>query len=338
MDEHQANGNDTWHLAPTDDTPPHKPRIKWNALALACIVLGILLFCAGWLSGSRGGRIYFRNGITIVTHEEMAENARAVDLTFANTFSEITVDSGSGRVVLVPTQDARISVVRPYARQIDINENGATLEISARSGNHIGLFNFGLSSHGFARNRGDRTLFLDLNFDFANFTLRNISNELRVYVPASVNEINVRTYSGSINMEDINTNSLNLRASSGRINLTGGTHSNVRMQTSSGSINGNAYFTGDIYARASSGRVSIQDNSTSHSNVNNGIRLGASSGSVTFSTRAPINDFSYSISVSSGSMRVDGSRISGRSTSGGAGRVPINVSTSSGSANLNFNQ
>ena len=94
-------------------------------------------------------------------------------------------------------------------------------------------------------------------------------------------------------------------------------------------------FAGDIYARSTSGSVRIEDHNTSHRDTSS-IQLHATSGSVNFDTRAPISDFRYELSVSSGSMRVDGSRLDGRSANGGTGNTLINARSTSGSIRLNF--
>jgi len=345
MDEHILHDNDNWPVTP----PPEdrrKPRIKWTSIAVFFIIIGAGLFSAGWVSGSRGGRIYFSNGLTIVPHTQELAPPHALDLSSSSNINAITVTSASNGVVFVSSPDTAPRVIHPDSRYVNVSEADGRLHVDVRSANNINILGINagrtrianFDSPGVTWHRTSATPFLDFNFDIANFLSSNVTNTVRIYVPDAVNEIEARSASGSIRMDGISTSSLTLQASSGRVTVEGGTHGNSRLQSASGSINGNAHFAGDLYARSSSGSINIQDRSISHRLVDNGIQLRSSSGSINFSTQAPISNFNYSISVSSGSIRVDDSRISGRRASGGNGAVPIDASASSGSIRLDFGQ
>jgi len=327
--------------------PPRRPK-PWGRLALFMIVLGVFLFAVGWISGSRGGRVYFDRGIRVVSIPQEAQG-QAMDMNFSNRVNSISVNTISDGIVFIPTSDAAPRITYSDNSRVSINEADGRLEINVRAVNSINIVGgnvtrstrwqfMGFGRQGVSWNRANNTRFLDFDFDFANFSFSNISGAIRIYVPSTVHTIEARTTSGSIRMDDIDTSLLNLRSTSGRVTVEGGTHENSHLQSTSGSVNGDATFAGDLYARSTSGSVNIQDNSTSHRHVagSSGIQLRSTSGSVNFSTRAPVSDFRYSLSSTSGSMRVDGSRLSGRSNSGGSGAVPINASSTSGSVRLDF--
>jgi len=320
----------------------------WGKLAVFFILLGACLFGLGWLSGSRGGRVYFSGGVRVISHSQVVEEhgEQAMDMIFGSHINAITANTVSNGIVFIPTSGNEIRVTYANHREVSVNEVDGRLHVDVRIANSTTTFggivtrrqflNFG--RQGVSWNRVNDTRFLEFNFDFANFSVT--SNAVRIYVPSSVLDIEARSVSGSVRIDGVNTTNLNLQTTSGRVTVEGGTHENSHLRSTSGSVNANAYFAGDLYARSTSGSVNITDRSTLHRHVagSEGIRLRSTSGSVNFSTRAEISDFRYNVSVVSGSMRVDGSRVSGRRASGGSGAVPLDVSTTSGSVRVSFGQ
>ena len=384
MDELRPHDNNGTTTITWDDSHDHKPRRPWGRISVFLIILGAILFGAGWASGARGGRIYFENGLRVETAPLEEMTASALNLTFSSNFHTINVNSTSDRVQIVPTSDATPRVTSSDDRRVTISESGGTLNIHSRATggtrlvngvsvrwNRIGLMDIG--NLGVSWNRVNNTSFLDFNFDFSNFSFSNLGNTIRVYVPSAVTHIDARSTSGSVSMEGVSTTQLSLHSTSGSVNVDGGTHGNThlqstsgsvrmqdastthlnmrstsgsvsvnggihesaRLQSTSGSVRANGHFTGDIYARSTSGGVNIQDYNTSHRNTGS-IELRSTSGSVRFQTRAPITDFRYDLSVSSGSMRIDGSRLDGRRASGGSGNTSLSARTTSGSIHLDF--
>ena len=339
MDVHNNNG-----LPPEDTvispTPLPKRRMPWTGVAVVLIVLGIGLFAIGWLSGSRGGRIYFNRGIRVETstREEFASGSG--DLTFANNFDAVVINASSHAIRVYHTNEPTVRVVTLPGLRSNISEQGSVLNVDVRTsfvggGQRIQFMGLG-GGRGVTWNRNGRDAYLSFDFDFS--TPRNMFGGIRVYVPNSVNDIYARTSSGSVRINDISTTQLRAQTNSGRVEVNGGTHQNVHLQSTSGSVRGDAHFAGGLYARTTSGSVQIND-SNAAARTSGEIQLRSTSGSVNFSTRAPINNFSYRMSVTSGSMRVDGSRISGRSATGGAsGGTPLNASTTSGGVRLEFSQ
>jgi len=335
------------HASPSfpEDTPYKRRGFPWIKVAILCILIGAGLFAAGWASGSRGGRIYFDRGIRVVSAAAQ-DMSGSTDISFDRNIHTITANSTSCDIRIVPGDVPR--VVSNNIRA-NVRESGGRLYIDARQGNTLNAAGvsinrrninlIGIGTHGVTWSRTDGRAHLDFDFDFTNFSFRNMSNAITIYVPDTVNNINAASTSGSVHMDGISTTELYLRSTSGGVTVEGGTHENTRLRSTSGRVRASAYIAGDLYARSTSGGVAVQDYSTSHRNVGgNGIQLRSTSGSVNFSTRAPISDFNYSLSVTSGGMRVDGNSISGRNASGGNGPVRINASSTSGGVRLNFSE
>jgi len=332
------------------DSPYDKPRKPWGRIALFLIILGAVLFAAGWLSGSRGGRVYFENGIRIATYplETHETSATAANLTFGSNIHTVTVNTTSCAIRIVPTSSDTVQVVSIDSRRVTVDETDGRLYVRARHTGGMQVVNgvnvnirrgslFSVGTLGVSWNRTNDARFLDFNFDPSSFSFANFNNTIRVYVPDRVQYIEARSTSGSVRLENVSTRRLNLRSTSGSVGVEGGTHENASLQSTSGSVRANGYIVGDIYARSTSGSVNIQDYSTSHRNTN-AIQLRSTSGSVRFETRAPLTDFRYDLTVTSGSMRVDGRRIDGRRTSGGNGTTPITARSTSGSVQLYFSR
>jgi len=316
--------------------------MPWGLASIVLIILGVVLFAAGWATGSRGGRVYFDRGIRVVSHSQDDTSQERVDLNFSNRFTSIQATAGSRNITFVPTNEPNVRVTSNYRRDLETSEQGGRLYVNARSQTNINFMGsnrrwsfMSFGSQGISWNRVDGTNFLDFNFDFNNFSLSSLNDTIRIYVPSGVNDIYGRVNSGNVHAYNINTTELSLRANSGRVSVEGGTHTNAHLQTTSGTVRGDAFFS-DLYARTTSGNVNITDRSTSHNSPQGGIQLRATSGNVNFTTNAPISHFRYNLSISSGNMRVDGNRYSGRRTSGGNGATQIDASTTSGNVRLDF--
>jgi len=336
MDDFTPIPNNQEILKTLDGPPPVRRRINWTTLAIICILLGAGLFVAGWLSGSRGGRIYFDNGVNVVAYQRGERSWGETESTnITGRFTAISVEASSAAIEFVPTTANSPQVVAPNHFDVSYSQNGGNLSITITNTTNFTLI--GGASWG-------RNGFSILDFNFSGNPFTSGSNTVRVYVPASVTDITARTSSGRIQLDGVSTNQLDLRASSGRLAVNGGNHRNTTLQTTSGSIRVEAHLLGNIEARASSGSININDLNTSHANRadNMQIHLRTSSGSIRFNTRLAYEDFLYGASVSSGSIRIDDGRIrGGRNIQGGTsgnGNATIIASASSGSIRLNFGQ
>ena len=335
MDEQrQFNGHE-----PDDIYHAPRKRVPWGGVAVALIILGAALFGIGWLSGARGGRIYFDRGIRVETGAREDWPQTGHDLNFGNNFDSLVVSASSRSIRILPSNTGNVRVTVPPDLRPQISEQGGTLTIDTRAAvgrRRIYFMTFG-GNRGVTWNRHDGRAYLNFDFDFTNPRHIFATGGIRVYVPDSVSDIYARTSSGSVRIYDVNTANLRMQTSSGSVHVNGGRHYRAHLQSSSGSVRGRGYFMDDLYARTSSGRVEIHDLSSRRTGGET-IRLHSSSGSVRYYARAPLGDFSYRVSVTSGSIRVDDTRISGRNATGGTGGTQINASTTSGGVRLNFGQ
>jgi len=326
---------------------PRSRRVAWPVIAVALIILGICLFAAGWFSGSRGGQIYFERGIRVETNAPEDQGLGGGEFRFDN-INSVAINTASRNVHFIPTSQTYVRVVIPAGVRQDITEANGVLTINGRtnlstSGNNarwrrVQFLGFG-GNRGITWNRfsDDYTsnVFMDFNFDFSRSPFSG--GAIRIYVPGSMYNIYARSTTGNIRIGDIDTEHLHAQATTGRVSVDGGTHTNSHLQTTTGSINAEAYF-GNLIAQATTGRVRIQDYTLHRSAGTGGIEIRTTTGSIHFGTHAPADDFRYNVSVTTGSMRVDDNRISGRNTAGGSGGTLVNLSATTGSVRLNFSQ
>jgi len=320
--------------------PPKRTPKNWGRIAVKLIIIGLLLFAVGWATGARGGRVYLfgPGGFSIVANHTSSDTTlpSAINLTAENVVHSLTVNASSGSIQLYATDSDRLQVAGSR-RGITINEDSGHFYLDARNTTtHIGIIggnNLGVNIVRGREHGHNQYTAIEFNFDRRNFT-RQIGSGVRIYVPSSVQNIYAHTRSGSVLISDISTNQLHLQTRSGSVRLEGGTHANTHLETSSGGIRANGRFTGDITANTRSGSVRVYDYNSSQ--VNNTVRLYARSGGVRYYSSAPRSNFSYNLSVRSGSMRIDNNRLSGRDYSGGSGNSEVIATTRSGSIQLNF--
>ena len=341
MDDRQYNNDGFPNDPAQDDFGPvpsymeRRPRrrVAWARLAVVLMVLGVVLYAAGFMSGARGGNIYFSNGrfhISAVNASDEGSASMTVD-----PFHSVDIHAGSSRVVIA--QGNNYGVVVPTGwREPTVDVTGGVLVIDARRQGRSNIQFFGIT----------------------NSTGEN-NDVIRVYVPDNSlvgGEIRVTTSSGRISIDRVNVGNIFATASSGRIEVSNISTfvSRMELRSSSGRVTvENVPDAGDISIQTSSGRIDI-DRAGWHSltarassgriNVTRGQEAGqaghtnlqASSGVVAVEIAGRRSDYRYSLNVSSGNMRVDGDRISGRNFSGGTGDNEIVIRTSSGNIRLDF--
>ena len=310
---------------------PQRRRFSWVRVALLFIVLGVGLFAVGTLLGARGGYAYFEGGRLRVGTTGRG-SAGTTSMT-PGAFDRIDINVSSHRVLILPGDSYEVVLPAgrwaPVARVID----DALIVDSRQQGRSGRIHLFGGS-------------------------IRSTDNEIRVYLPAghSMDELSVRTSSGRIHIDGVNAGSIyansssgrvevsnlaspvqsmNIRSSSGRVEIANVPAVNdLTLQTSSGRVELNRVGWVNLTTRTSSGRIEIvrgRENIAGGSTV-----LQTSSGSVNVDIVGDRSSYRYELGTSSGSMRVDGERFSGRDFRGGSGADDISIRTSSGSIRLNF--
>ena len=398
----QPNSNITEETATyieSHSTPPTSPirrRKSWLMRAIMLILLGLVLFGIGWASGSRGGVIHLRNGFRV---EPVQYNRNRSGTTIhqpSSTIHTIYITTPANRIIVVPTTEATPRVVvPPGVQQISMSENNGVWTINAPIQSQNNIFGSGTTIHlgpislqnmrsvqlisiGVLRLSWHRYSINGVPSSYQHFSYlvygfgRQTSQNIRLYVPANLETLNINVNTGSVNVSNINVTNLNIttttgsvnvsgvnnlmayirtntgsinftggtlwdstfRATTGSINFTGDTLQNSTFRTNTGSIRVNAYLAGDFYARATTGSITINDSSTRHTRGH--FQMQATTGTIRFSSRANDTDFRYDLSVTTGSMRRNGNRLEGRSASGGTGNVLVEARTTTGSVHVDF--
>jgi hypothetical protein len=369
MDEFRQN-NDGTIASPTDFStdPSHeeKPRRfrSWTGLAVILIVIGFIMIGVGRLSGSRGGRLYFNDGNGNMRIESFRRGEQSTGEAFDQTAniqaSSVTVRTGVVNVTVVPTSEAYVRVTAPPGVELTFYESGGQLTItdgrafrggnvSFRSWNIISLGGVGIAHR---RHTIDdaRTSYLEFSVDRWFGPIRQY---VRLYVPGNVQSLSVTTTTGTVRIDDIAVESLEVAATTGNIHINGTDSQQTNARTTTGSIHfesdvlrkGNFVATtgtvrvagaleGGFYARTTTGSVHVNDLSTSH--AGDEIALTATTGAIRFSTHAPQGLFNYNLIVTTGSIHIDGNRLTGRHASGGTGNTPLNIRTTTGSVHVGF--
>ena len=318
-----------WHTVPNFNSyeEPPRRRFPWARMALIFIILAAGLYAAGTFSGAGGRYFYIENGRLGTASRGSGGHTAAEPGPFQN----INVNVSSSRVIILPGDSYR--VVTPTGRNAPtVNVSNGELTIASRP--QGGVVSFGINTSSAADH--EIRIYLPVGHDMDGIRVRTSSGRIQID-GVNAGYIDVNSSSGRVEVTNLTTplSRVSLRSSSGRISLE-----NVQMaedltlQTSSGRIELDRVAWGSLSARTSSGRINItrgQNGGGAGSAV-----LQTSSGSVNVEIAGSRDDYRYELSTSSGSMRVDGERFSGRNAAGGQGDNEINVRTSSGSIRLDF--
>lgn len=322
-----------------DENKEKRRRFNWYKFALISILAGILLVSVGWLTGSRGGWLYFEGGRLRFQSDGAAETSFTPFRRGETSALSISIDTTSANVTVrtVPIGElpgVHFVNIPEDEIEVDIDLNAVT--INTRQAERRGFLNFGLS---------------------------NARREIRVYVPRNngFGRLDIQSSSGTVRLEDLHIGGIEVRSSSGSIRMENLELSHISARTTSGSIRGEniSTRTGDVFS--TSGSINLSDvvwsdfnaNTTSGSVRVDGevvplqdifyetfdtfTRVGSTSGNVRLTIRGNREDFDYRASSHSGTIRIDGERQNRAVTSDfAADRHSISLQTTSGSIRLDF--
>ena len=174
--------------------------------------------------------------------------------------------------------------------------------------------------------------------------------------------VDVQVSSGAVRLENLDAENIDVRVTSGAIHANRLTMTEGTFRTNSGAIVANRLTMTDGTFRTTSGAVRLDDITahTLEAHANSGnvtvegariqpsdaddwgrVNLSVTSGSIRFDTHTSRNVFDYDMSVSAGSINIDGSRASGRSASNtrtAGGAHTLTARASSGNIRVNFGQ
>ena len=326
-------------------------RGRFTGLGIFCLVVGAVLFGAGWYTGSRGGIIYFDDGIHVTSLQQIQpETGEPHAIT--STASALNLQALAYHVIILPHQAQHIAVDLPH-HNIYIEETRGTLYIRTQSDETYGVnlgFNLfarnNITNFGFmGRNHNLYSLTPTLgrhqgnwsvtyNFDFANFSFNQALNTITIHVPQNLDSIHIATTVGNINMQHVNLQNLHLTTTTGNIVATNTNAHTAGLQTTVGNIMVLGNFATQLQARTTTGSIDAWagTDDTPYTTVD----LQATTGAVHFATNGSAGDFMYNLTATVGRINIDGQRQSGRSATGGAGTRSINAHATTGSVNINF--
>jgi len=285
-------------------------RIPWIRIALALILLGSIMFGNGWISGSRGGSFLIEDGrLRVIPNRPDEIESRFVEIPDGDRFADIRINATSATIAVVPASLGMSPGVRFTNLDANIEYLGNQLIIDTR---------------GHEWRRG---------FQILDFGLFSLPREITVYLPANlVDSVRIASTSGSVRMDGVSATVLEVRSTSGSVDGRNMSFTNGTLESTSGSININDVSWNNINVQTTSGRIRIAG-----ADIREGsTRLQVTSGNISLGVSGRRSDFTYSFTSVSGSVRVNGERLRGRTGTGGGGEHPITMNVTSGNIRLDF--
>jgi len=328
----------------------------WKIIIIA-IAVGLVLAVIGFTLGA-GRSLYFdRTGVRVSGNE--VTHITEHDLA---SFRNINIDAGFSDVEFVSSNAYGIEINSDYA-ELDWTLENDTLTISLVRSSRVQIINFNFS----LRDRNYIRVFIPNDASFDTVTVKASSGDVRIGdIRATSVEVNIT--SGNIRLNDISSDYLQVGSTSGNItssaidtkdfihNIRSG---NGRLQTinaerfsaelTSGDLSITEGELGAVCITGQSGNITVNDITSQSTNVqltSGDIRLSgdfsgetvaqARSGNVSVSTSGERNDYSFDLSVTSGTVRLDGERLRGGITSNPTLENHINITTTSGNITVSF--
>jgi len=311
----------------------------WLIIALGLVALGMILFAAGHSArgGLMGSALVIEDG-SLRFHlvaPNVPEETTFVEIHDGARFTDIHISALAASIVVVPVSPGAPSGVTFRNLNPGVREDGNRLVIDTRSyegGTRIDIFNFG-----FGVSTARREIELRIPLEQVDYvTIVNSAGSVRIE-GVSVDSLSVRSTSGSVRLDDLQAQTLEVTGSSGSIRANNIAFANGTIRTTSGSLTMNDARWDNLNANITSGSIRIAGASISDGATDGSTDLRSVSGSVNLEVRGNRNDFRYSLSATSGSVRVDGGRFDRRAV-GGGGAHPITINTTSGSIRLDFDR
>ena len=326
---------------------PAKRRVNWLGLALMLIVLGGIMASAAWMFGARGGVIAWDGGPVFFASPAESVQTHTVTVSPQN-INELRVDASSARIRILQNHHGGNFEIEFVNLEPNYTVSGNRLLVDARPDAGIrGGFNlFGGGFGGHAVN-----LYVPVGMEF-DVTLESSSGGVLVEHPF-FNSLGIRSSSGSIILGPAEVmGRLSLSSSSGRITAENIAAPNGEFSSSSGSIIVSNSRWGNLYVSSSSGRQEITNNAWTNLEASSSsgrisieaaeilpppgsTNISASSGGVSLAVLGRESDFSYNLSSTSGSRRVNGVNMDS-SVNRSGNLHDISIRTTSGSIRLDF--
>ena len=325
--------------------------------ALVIILAGAIMYFISFALGTRGGFIYFDSGkLKAVTMDN--HSAEMIDV---EPFSNLVIDVRSIDVELIEADDYKIEYQLPINGSLQWELSNGALNISEQSRAPL-IFSFGfINSYVKVYYPADADIELaDISIRSGNIKvnkltadsihLKTTSGTIRANV-LNYSNAKVETDSGSIHFSGYGNNAVlvitdksgdveadisgcinvDVNVTSGKLICSGETVGNatIKLLTGSGNIISDISSWQTLTASTKSGRIAITGKPTGTTSAE------ANSGDIVIKILGSKEDFSYSISTRSGTIRIDGNKTEHYADSLG-GSVSIEISTRSGNIHLDF--
>ena len=349
MDDRQYNndgtraGDSAPHVTPTEASyaPPCRRRFSWSRLALILIILGAALFAAGWMGGSRGGRIYFQGGTlrNFWGFEIQPENRDTGDAAVYNLPANvgdirgITVNTNAANIVLRPSEGGNPRLVAYSDIEPDITFSNGILSINARQREReLGI---GFPVLNFGTYRNELVLYMPSGTAYNAIELRSTSGNIRMD-GFRAETLTAQSTSGNIRMDGFHAETLTARSNSGNMHMIDSNITDGNMQATSGNI----YVTDgsilNLNAEARSGNITVDTTVLNGGNA----EVRTTSGTIRFTghnvTNGRQTPLNYNVRTSSGTIRVNGNRTGNNQTTTPNPGYSIEARANSGNIHLNF--
>ena len=359
MEDKQQFNNDGMPTMPIEEgtavplhdfEPPRRRRLPWTKLAIFLIAIGVAVWGAGFVaSGGRGtGGLYFSlaDGFMAATIGSNEASGQFVPVENAHEITEIIVITSAISVVVEPAnRGTGYGVQFINVDPVDMTFSNGVLTINTTS-----------IERGFQIDvsfRGRREIRVRLPDQFEHVFVSSSSGSIRV-IDTNAHYFSLTSRSGSIHMDDVNVgNTLIANTISGSIRfddvsgdqfIVASTSGSIRgeelrfmlgeFETVSGSIDLGDVRWSNFSARSTSGSIRITEAVIDPAGDN--TQLQSTSGTINLRVDGRPSDFSYTARTTTGSLNIDGSRVSGRNAEGGTGNHVISLQSTSGSVRLSF--
>jgi len=332
--------------------PTGRRRIRWIPLALVLIVLGGMMYGTAWVTGSRGGSVYFQDGRLRVRAANRRGNNRT-EITLpagAANARNLTLDVRSTNITIVPTNGAMAMVV--YG---DIEHNvryaGGTLYIETPPFHTRDIQFFGGDF-----NRREIRLYVPRNMDVqvigitastGNITIEGFNGrELNLNVTSGnirlrdiqATQTHIRAVTGNITIDHLSANTLDTRSTSGnvRINDSDITNTDISLTTGNIHINGGTFT--HLYTNSTSGNINVNASAYSGGTA----QVDTRTGTVRLTLRGadtPLRGIrdNHNLQARTGNIRINGNRTNGNSNVSSAdANFHVHARTTSGNIHVDY--
>lgn len=287
-------------------------RITKISLRLAAIFIpiGILFIIVGIFTGAKRNVNIGTNGKILIDQEQTFDYEND-DITDVN---NIKIDIHNAKILINQSNNDKFMVkVKLYSVSEDpVNIQNGTLEIIEDEGSKFGIHFF--------------------NWDFRSL-FDGESNEVIIEVPRgiSLDDVNLETSNGRIEIKNLTVNTLKADTSNGSITLEDVvTFDETALSTNNGPVNISGQFHESTYVKTSNGRI------ISNGTFNGKTTFKTSNGSITCDNNINRKDCDITADTSNGTIRIDEAKVGDDYKEDNNADNSIHLDTSNGGISLNF--